>query len=318
MTIAMLKRIFPVLIGISLAVAVFLINHPQNDPKSLVSPVLGISKINLADNIWLPKVDKVLAFDRAPDITATSAFFVDTNTGQVLYQKNPQQKLPIASLTKIMTVIVVLENKKFSDNFDISQSAAAADPDKMQLIAGEKLTLEELLDGVFTVSANDAAEAIAEDTTGSRDEFIDLMNSEAKQIGMKNTLFINPTGLKEDLPDGQSGEKQQYSTAFDVALMARYAIKHWPHLVDISSQPHIYLPQTSTHQDYDLYSGINLLTTYPGVVGFKTGFTPDAGLTLVTLARKGGHEVLGVLLGAEDRRDDARSLLDYSFKELGV
>jgi D-alanyl-D-alanine carboxypeptidase len=138
-----------------------------------------------------------------------------------------------------------------------------------------------------------------------------MMNSKAATLGMVDTQFINPSGLEEDGRD-------QHSSAYDVALMSRYAISHWPHLVDISSQQHIYLPESPTHQDYDLYSGINLLSTYPGVVGFKTGFTPEAGLTLVTLARRGGFEVLGVLLGSDDRRAEARKLLDYSFKQLGV
>lgn len=287
----------------------------------LVSPVGNLARLAMADNLWFPKDEigkeavarggpEVLG-EEAVNVTATAAYFVDTKTGQVLYQKNPHQHLPIASLTKIMTVIVALEHKNFSDNFKISQRAADTQPDKMLLIGGETLTLEELLDGVFSVSANDAAEAISEDTTGDRDRFIKEMNQKAKQLGMNDTLLINPTGLEEDGVD-------QYSSAYDVALMSRYAISHWPHLVDISSQPHIYLPITATHQDYDLYSGINLLTTYPGVVGFKTGYTPEAGLTLVTLAIKDGHEVLGVLLGATDRRDDAKALLDYSFQKLSA
>lgn len=102
-------------------------------------------------------------------------------------------------------------------------------------------------------------------------------------------------------------------TALDVVIMSRYLIKKWPEIVDISSKPYVYIEKTANHQDYEMYSGINLLTSYPGVVGLKTGFTPEAGLTLVTLARNGDEEVLGVLLGATNRRDDAKVLLDYSF-----
>jgi len=297
-------------ICLSVFLAMF-ISASQVKPVKLTSPISGVSKLNLADNLWFPKVGVVLGAEAPPEITGEGAFFVDTQTGKVLYQKNPHERLPIASLTKIMTIIVTLENRKFTDTFTISQTAADMEPDKMLLIAGEKLTTEELLDGVFLVSANDAAEEFAEKVTGNYDEFVGLMNKEAKTLGMNDSLFINPTGLEED-------GKDQYSSAYDVALMSRYAITHWPHLVDISSQPHIYLDQTATHQDYDLYSGINLLTTYPGVVGFKTGYTPAAGLTLVTLARRDGHEVLGVILGSGDRREEARELLDYSFNELGV
>jgi D-alanyl-D-alanine carboxypeptidase (penicillin-binding protein 5/6) len=185
------------------------------------------------------------------------------------------------------------------------------EPDHMQLIAGEHLTVQELLDGLFLVSANDAAEVLAERTTGRRQEFINMMNGKALFLGMKDTHFINPSGLQEN-------EQDQYSSAYDVALMARFAIKEFPWLLDITRQTEIDLPQTDTHQDYTLHSGINLVTTYPGVMGFKTGFTPEAGLTLVTVAQREGHVVLGVILGSEDRRAEARELLDYSFQKLGV
>ncbi|MBI3485417.1 D-alanyl-D-alanine carboxypeptidase [Candidatus Daviesbacteria bacterium] len=297
---------------IFLGITAFIFFEGNKAKQVLSSPVLGASKIRTSDNLWFPK-DSSKQFFGVPEITAESAFFIDTNSGQVLFEKNSHAKLPAASLVKIMTVIVGVEagGEDFKKVYTISKNAADMEPDHMLLKTGEKLTLEELLDGIFLVSANDGAEAIAEETTGSRDEFIDLMNAKAKQLGMNDTKFINPTGLEED-------NKLQYSSSFDVALMSRYAIKTFPHLVDLSSQYHVYLPETPTHQDYDMYSGINLLTTYPGVVGFKTGFTPEAGLTLVTLARKNGKEVLGVILGATDRRDDARSLLDYSFKKLGI
>lgn len=281
--------------------------------KSLTSPVLGVSTRHLSENIWSPKIeaDYTGRFPDAPEITAISAFFVETNSGQVLYAKSPDQELSIASLTKLMTTIIALENKSLDDIFTISDRASSMEPDKMYLIAGEKLTLNQLLDGIFLVSANDAAEAIAENTTGRREEFINLMNSKARQLGMNNTFFLNPSGLEED-------NAKQYSSAIDVAIMSRYLITHWPQIVNISSQPHVYIDKTTYHQDYDMYSGINLLTSYPGVLGLKTGYTPEAGLTLVTLARRGNKEVIGVLLGAVNRRDDAKVLLDYSFKKLGL
>lgn len=282
--------------------------------EPLVLPGLG-SRAIAAENIWFPKESSVSA---GPEVNAQAAFFMETKTGRVLYQKNRHLRLPVASLTKIMTVIVAMEHKQMKDQFMVSQAAADMEPDKMLLIAGERLSLEELLDGIFLVSANDASEVLAEGVTGRREEFISMMNAKASSIGMVDSLFINPTGLEEDPSTGSGQVVEQYSSAYDVALMSRYAIYRWPQLVEISSQPRIFLPQTQTHQDYDLNSGINLLTTYPGVVGFKTGFTPEAGMTLTTLARRGGHEVLGVLLNAEDRRGEAKTLLDYSFEQLGV
>jgi D-alanyl-D-alanine carboxypeptidase (penicillin-binding protein 5/6) len=285
--------------------------------KELVSPVLGITKIRYTDNIWAPQEATGSSYSDAPEITAKSAFFVDGNTGQVLYAKNIHEKLPIASLTKIMTVIIALENKNFDDTFTVSKRASEMEPDEMILLEGERLTLEELLSGIFLVSANDASEVLAEGTTGIRNEFIDMMNTKAKVLGMNNTLFINPSGLEEDDPIDPTKLRERYSTAYDVALMSRYLIARWPEIVKISSSPHIYLPRTETHQDYDMYSGINLLTTYPGVLGLKTGFTPEAGLTLVTLAKKGDAEIIGVLLNSTSRRDDAQVMLDYSFQKLG-
>ncbi len=283
-----------------LAVRLFLTFSPVSQ---LISPwENGRAGVNL----WFPKANASTSATLAPDLTAKAAYFIDINSGQVLFEKNPRQRLPIASLVKIMTAVIALENKGWSDNVLVSERAAGMEPDSMLLKMGESLTVEELLYGVFLVSANDAAEALAETSTKNREDFLGQMNTKATQLGMKDTTFINPTGLEED-------DREQYSTAYDVTLMARYAIKNFPHLVDISSTPHIILPETPAHQDYDLYSGINLLTTYPGVLGFKTGYTPQAGLTLVTLAEKEGRKVLGVLLGSQNRREEAKALLDYSF-----
>lgn len=314
MRLRLLVLTIPVLLLITLA-SYYLRSHSNK----LAEPVLGISKSRIADNLWFPKnlsLNTQTQLDHT--ISAQAYLFVDTKTGEVLFVKNPHQRLSLASLVKIMTVIIALENKDLEDQLVVSRKASEVEPDEMQLLSGERLTLRELLDGVFLVSANDAAEVIAEGTTGRREEFINLMNAKAAQLGMTNTKFVNPTGLEEDLPTGWAADNSNYSTAYDIVLMSYYAISRWSVLTQISSQPYVFIPATTTHQDYEMYSGINLITTYPGVVGFKTGFTPEAGLTLVTLARKNGREVLGVLLGSTNRRDDARLLLDYSFQKLGV
>lgn len=273
---------------------------------NLISPMFRKEKV-LGINQWFPQT--FTSSQKDIQISAKAAIFVETKKGETVYSKNPHKRLPIASLVKVMTVLIALEHKKMDDQYTVSQKASEIEPDKMLLIEGEKLTLRELLDGIFLVSANDAAEVLAEGSTGSREEFIKLMNDKAKQLGMKDTFYVNPTGLDED-------DHNSYSTVYDLAILTRYLIRHFPEVVDISKSEHIYLPVTETHQDYDMYTGINLVATYPGVVGFKTGFTPEAGLTLITLARKNGYEVVGVLLGSGDRRDEARELLDYSFKKL--
>ena len=277
-------------------------------PSELISPLIKQEKV-LGINQWLPDIGLVNQID-APKISAKAALFIETKDGKVLFSKNPNLKLPIASLVKVMTALIALEHKNLNDKFVVSQRAADMEPDKMLLIAGERLTLKELLYGIFLISANDAAEVLAEGTTGDRGEFLKLMNEKSKQLGMNSSLFVNPTGLDED-----SGNS--YSTAYDLALLTRYSVRNYPEVVDISKTEHIYFPITQEHQDYDMYSGINLLTTYPGVVGFKTGYTPEAGYTLITLARQNGHEVIGVLLNSDYRRDEAKELLDHSFRKLG-
>ena len=304
-----LKTLAGVVVGLSVLGGIWGFSQKE---QVLVSPFSGSIK-SLGENLWFPKNHISDIRDQNPEIrriSAKAAFFVNTNSGQVLYEKNPHEKLPVASLVKIMTVVLAMEYHSLEDKLTVSKKAADMEPDKMFLIPEEKLTVKELLYGIFMISANDAAEVLAESSTFSHEEFIRLMNDKALLLGMVNTKFVNPTGLDED--NGNS-----YSSAYDLAILARYAIKKYPELVEISKTPYRFIPETGEHQSYEMYSGINLLTSYPEVVGFKTGFTPEAGLTLITLARKNGHEVIGVLLGSENRRDEARNLLDYSFNKLG-
>lgn len=302
--------------AILVIIAAFLILNITSGKESLkfVSPLLKQEKV-LGINQWFPKFEAVSQTE-APQISAKSGFFIETKSGQLLYEKNAHQRLPIASLTKVMTALIALEHKGLDEQYIVSKRAAGMEPDKMLLLAQEKLTLKELLSGIFLVSANDAAEVLAEGTLrqaqgeqGDRAGFIKLMNDKAKQLGMMDTYFANPTGLDEDT-------NNTYSTAYDLVILTRYLIRNYPQVVDITKTPHIFIPKTENHQDYEMYSGINLLTTYPGVLGFKTGYTPEAGYTLITLARKNGHEVIGILLGSQSRRDEARELLDFSFNKL--
>jgi serine-type D-Ala-D-Ala carboxypeptidase (penicillin-binding protein 5/6) len=300
----LLKKLFLFIFCLVLIIGAVILNIKKD--HNLISPVANQGKVSI--NQWFPK--QVLGvFTSAPQITAKSAFFVEAKDGTVLFSKNAKEKLQIASLVKVMTVLIALENKNLDDTYLVSTRATEMEPDEMILLPGEKLTLKELLYGIFLVSANDAAEVISEGTLGSRDEFIKAMNEKAKLLGMNDTNFVNPTGLDED-----SGSS--YSSAYDLVILTRYLIRHYPEIINISKTEHIILDKTDTHQDYEMYSGINLLTTYPGVVGFKTGFTPEAGYTIITLARKNNDEIIGVLLGSEARRDETRELLDYSFSKL--
>ena len=235
---------------------------------------------------------------------------VDLTTNQTLYAKNIDNKQPVASTVKIMTAVVALERRHSNEIFTVSFEAAAVGEDSMGVTAGEKYTLRELLYGLMLASGNDASEVIAENVAGSGENFVKLMNEKAALLGAKDTKFVNPSGLEED------GE--QYSTAYDLAIISQYAWINFPIFRQVVSTANYEIPYTENHKYLYLENQTNLLATYPGVKGIKPGFTPQAGLCLVTLAENGGHQILAVILGSNDRRGEMTQLLDYSFATLGI
>jgi D-alanyl-D-alanine carboxypeptidase len=261
-------------------------------------------------NLWLPSLkNKISANLQTPQITAKSALVFDTTTKEVLYSKNPTEKLPMASLTKIMTAIVALENKKQDDSYVINQSDLVGE-DSMGLDAGEKLSLDELLYGMMLHSGNDAAETLASNFPGGTVAFVKAMNNKVKTLGLSDTNFTNPTGLE--------GDGKQYTTAYDLIVMTQYALTNFPLFDGVVSTFDYNISETSTHKEYDLENETNLLTSYPGVKGVKDGYTPEAGLCLVTYLDYDGHKIIGVVLGSSDRRGEMIELLDYSLKSLGI
>ncbi|MBI3103972.1 D-alanyl-D-alanine carboxypeptidase [Candidatus Daviesbacteria bacterium] len=160
-----------VIIVISSAFSLFLFKEA---PNNLTSPLIKAQKV-LGVNLWLPSLSPENDA-AAPKISAKAAFFIDTKSGQSLYSKNANHRLPLASLVKVMTALIALEYSGMDGKLTVSKYAADMEPDKMLLIAGEQLSVKELMYGIFLISANDAAEVLAEGTTGDRDEFIKLMN----------------------------------------------------------------------------------------------------------------------------------------------
>jgi D-alanyl-D-alanine carboxypeptidase len=261
-------------------------------------------------NLWLPSLkNKISANLQTPQITAQSALIFDTTTKEVLYSKNPTEKLPMASLTKIMTAVVALENKKPDDSYVVNQGDLVGE-DSMGLDAGEKLSLDELLYGMMLHSGNDAAETLASNFPGGTVAFVKAMNNKVKTLGLSDTNFTNPTGLE--------GDGKQYTTAYDLVVMTQYALTNFPLFDGVVSTFDYNISETSTHKEYDLENETNLLTSYPGVKGVKDGYTPEAGLCLVTYLDYKGHKIIGVVLGSGDRRGEMIELLDYSLKSLGI
>ncbi|MCL5114058.1 MAG: D-alanyl-D-alanine carboxypeptidase [Patescibacteria group bacterium] len=261
-------------------------------------------------NLWLPSLGNPIKTTIArPVTTARSVLLYDLTDGQVLFASNPKEKLPIASLTKIMTAIIALENKKKDDRYLVGKKDLVGE-DSMGLDENEVLSQKELLYGLILHSGNDAAETLANNFQGGRDAFIRAMNDKARSLGLSDTHFTNPTGLE--------GDGKQYSTTYDLLVVTRYAILNFPLFNEVVSTFDYAIPQTSTHKSFYLENETNLLTSYPGVKGVKTGYTPEAGLCLVTYLDFGGHKIIGIILGSDNRREEMKELLDYSLKSLRV
>lgn len=260
-------------------------------------------------NLWFPSLILDFLISDEPQITAKTALIYDLTTNKTIYSKNIKERLPMASLTKIMTAIIALENKKADDKYIVTKSNLVGE-NAMGLSEGETLTLNELLYGLILLSGNDAAEVLANNFEGGRNSFIDAMNDKAKALGLSDTNFTNPTGLE--------GDGRQYTTAYDLLIMTKYALSKFPTFNDVASTFQYQIYQTENHKAFYLENETNLLTSYPGVKGVKTGYTPEAGLCLVTYLSYQGHKVIGVLLGSDNRREEMKELLDYALKSQGV
>ena len=278
-------------------------------PESPVPDVRGKSESNIS-NDWFPTSKNSKNTDSL-NISARSAILVDYDTGEVIYAKNPLERLPAASTIKIMTALVTLENAKLSDKFTVSERAAKIGENAMGLTQGETLTLEELLYGAMLVSGNDAAVTIAEGVFRFEDAFVEKMNRTAGDMGLFDTKFVNASGLDDD-------GKVQYTTAFDLATIARFAWEKYPVFRKIVSTYTRTIDANYGHKAFELYNDTNLLITYPGVRGIKPGFTWDAGWCLVTYAENGDKKLLAVILGSDDRRGEMIALLDYGFAKFGI
>ena len=284
----------------------------SNATSSVWGQVVKNKKAQIVNN-WFPKISAFEVNKNANDVSlsAKSAIIVNYDTGEVIFAKNAKERLPVASTVKIMTALVALENSELNDVFVVSEKASAVGENSMGLVKGEVLTLRELLYGMMLVSGNDAAVTVAEGIVQGEENFVSMMNEKAKAIGAGDTVFINATGLDED-------GRIQYSTAYDLATIARYTWENYSEFRKIASTDHIILEENSRHKAFDLYNDTNLLTTYPGVKGIKPGFTWEAGLCLVTYAQNNGKKLLAVILGSEDRRGEMVKLLDYGFAKYGI
>ena len=227
----------------------------------------------------------------ALEVAAPSAILMETATGTVLFEKNAHEKLPPASVTKVMTLLLVMEALEsgrisWDDTVTASETAAAKGGSQVYLEAGEQMTMDEMLKSVVVSSANDCATALAEHIAGSEAAFVTMMNERAAQLGMNDTHFINCTGL-DDEPDAA----EHLTSAYDIAVMSRELLKH----EDIRKYTTIWM-DTVRNGEFGLSNTNKLVRFYEGTTGLKTGYTSAAGHCLSASAMRGGVEYVAVVL----------------------
>ena len=242
------------------------------------------------------------------DVAARSAILMEAETGSILYEKNTTEHLPIASVTKVMTLLLIAEAidegvMKLDDMVTVSDTAASMGGSQAYMEAGEQMSLHEMLKAVAVASANDGAVALAEHLCGTVSAFVEKMNKRAKQLGMTETLFLNPTGLDDD--------EVPYSCARDVALMSRELVKHEL----IFNYTTIWM-DTIRNGQFGLANTNKLIRFYNGATGLKTGSTSKAKYCLSATAKKDGMHLIAVVLASEtspERFASAKTLLNYGF-----
>lgn len=263
---------------------------------------------NLIDDSPTPKVEKefppipVLKDGPSfPVLSAQGALAVDLNSGINLYEKNPDTALLPASTTKIVTALVALDAYPLDTALTVGNFHV--DGQKMGLMPGEQMRVEDLLYGLLVYSANDAAEVLARNYPGGFDVFVEAMNAKAAELSMINSHFDNPIGL-----DGNS----QHSTARDLIRVSEVAMRN-PEFAKIVGTKQIQVKDASGKISYNLRNINELLGRVPGVLGVKTGWTENARENLVTYIERDNHKIMIALLGSQDRFGETRELIDWIF-----
>lgn len=271
-----------------------------------------ISGILILSNLFLMPVLGVGETQIPVTISAPSAILIEQTTGQILYEKDSHVRMPPASVTKIMTMLLVLEavnagKISMDDTVICSEKVSKMEGSKVFLSKGEKITIHELIKSIAVASGNDAAVAVAEFMCGSEDGFVALMNQRAQQLGMTDTYFVNCTGL--DAPE-------HLTTAFDIAIMSRELLKH----EEILNYTTIWI-DSLRDGTFMLANTNKLIRFYEGANGLKTGSTSVSKYCLSASAKRNDMQIIAVVLGAPtstDRFEDAKRLLDFGFSNFSV
>ena len=245
---------------------------------------------------------------------AVSGILIEANSGKIIYEKDIHKKVSIASMTKMVAQIIILDeiNKgkiKWTDIVTVSKNASEMGGSQIYLEEGEKITVEDLMKGISVASGNDATVAIAEYISGSEEKFVKKMNNKVKELGLKNTNFKNCTGLDED---------NHYSTSYDMAMIAKDLVINHPEILKFSSIYEDYLREDSDSKFW-LVNTNKLISQYEGTDGLKTGHTDAAGYCLAATTKRNDLRLIAIVLGEKDskvRNNETIKLLDYGFNNI--
>ena len=265
--------------------------------------------IETIKNEVIETVETASNVTKEPSLDARIGLIFDRSSKRILYEKNGLKQVPMASTTKIMTSIVVLENANLSDVVTVDKKAAGTGGSRLGLSTNDKITVHDLLYGLMLRSGNDAAVALAIHVGGSVEGFAEMMNQKAKQMGWNNSHFVTPHGLDE---------KEHYTTAYELACMADYALEI-PKFKEIVGSKSYYI--TINGQSRLIYNTHELLGNLSGVYGVKTGFTNGAGRCLVTACKRGDLDIITVVLGADTktiRTKDSMKLIEYAYQNYEI
>ena len=241
---------------------------------------------------------------------ARSGLLVETSSGNIIYEKNINERVSVASMTKMMGMILVMESLedgkiRLDEKVKTSKNASDMGGSQIWLSEGEEMLVSDLIKGVMMASANDGIVSLAERIGGTEEKFVAMMNEKAKLLGLKNTNFVNPTGLDEE---------GHYSSAYDMSIIARELMKH----EDIFKYTSVYEDylRKGTENEYWLVNTNKLIKTFQGADGLKTGMTDNAGYCMAVTAKRNGMRLLAIVLGEENgkvRNQETAELLEYGF-----
>lgn len=241
---------------------------------------------------------------------AKSAIMIEASTGKIIYEKNANESLPMASMTKMMTLLLIMENidngnLKWDELVTTSEHAASMGGSQIFLKVGEEMTVEDLVKGICIGSGNDAAVSMAERIGGTEEEFVKMMNKKVKELGLKNTNFVNACGLDDD---------NHYSSAYDMVMIAKELVKY-EKILQYTGTYEDYL-RKNTDNSFWLVNTNKLVRYYSGVDGLKTGYTETAGYCITTTAKKDNMRLITVVMGepsSQVRNSETTTMLDYGF-----